>query len=66
MMWRWIGPVFFCYAMSGIWSTAVAKEVQFSTRLSSLIHLQTDRDFDDTASVFDPQGQWLGQAGSFA
>ena len=40
-------------------------EIQFEGEFRSLLYLQNDRDFDNTPSVFDPQGQWLGLAGSF-
>lgn len=40
-------------------------EIQFEGEFRSLLYLQNDRDFDKTPSVFDPQGQWLGLAGSF-
>ena len=44
---------------------AHADSTRFSGDFSTLLHVQNDRDFDRTVSAFDPQGQWLGQVGSF-
>ncbi len=46
-------------------SSANADSTKFSGQFSTLLHLQNDRDFDRSVSAFDPQGQWLGQVGSF-
>lgn len=44
---------------------AYAESTHFHGQFSTLLHWQNDRDFDRTTSAFDPQGQWLGQVGSF-
>ena len=49
-----------------VWlGSAFADSTTFKGQFSTLVHLQNDRDFDSTPAAFDPQGQWLGQVGSF-
>ena len=57
------GFIFFALLMLS--AEICSAEIQFEGEFRSLLYLQNDRDFDKTPSVFDPQGQWLGLAGSF-